>query len=432
MRKVIEMLVGEAVTRDIPQVVPRQISIQYMPGKAAVLIGMRRTGKTWLCFQTMRSLMASGVAREKLLYLNFEDDRLANLTINDLQWITEAYYNLFPELKREKCWFFFDEIQRVEQWELFIRRLLDSENAVITLTGSSAKLLSREIGTAMRGRALVTEVFPLSFREYCSFNKIKLPSRKLYSSSDRHRLLKASEGYLECGGFPEVQHCGAELRRNILQGYVDVVLLRDVIERYKLGNYTAARSFARHILQNPGQQLSVTRLATTFSQNGIACSKNLLFELLEYLHDAFFCYPVEIHDRSFKRRQVNPKKVYTADSGMCQAFSTNQTKDLGTLLEGVVFNALRGQQLAPDYMVTPEKREVDFVFQQDGRWRLIQVCWSLADPVTRKREMEALSDAMQLYPDAKCTIVTWNDHEDDNGIQIIPLWRWLLEGGQKF
>lgn len=422
------MLVSEAVTRNIPKGVPRELAIKKMPGKVSILTGMRRTGKTWLCFQTMHSLLAAGVERERLLYLNFEDDRLADLTINDMRWITESYYNLFPEYKDKLCWFFFDEIQRIERWELFIRRLLDSEKVELTLTGSSAKLLSREIGTAMRGRAVVTEVFPLTFREYCNFNDVALPERKLYSSRDRHRFLNAAMRYLEVGGFPEVQRCELELWRNVLQGYVDVVLLRDVIERHKLGNYMAAKALARHILQNPGQLLSVTRLAATFSQSGIACGKNLLFELLDHLHDAYFCYPVELHDRSLKRRQVNPKKVYSIDSGLCRAFATGETRDLGTFLEGVVFAALRARNIYPDYVITPKKWEVDFVFQEQGKWHLLQACWSLSDSKVAERELRALQDALELHPEAHRTIVTWSDEDERDGVSVVPLWRWLLDG----
>lgn len=429
MKNVIERLVGEALARRIPEVAPRDVRVRRLPGKVSVLTGMRRTGKTSLCFQTMRDLLASGIPRERLLYLNFEDDRLAEVRVTDLQWIVEAFYGANPALKDKTCWFFFDEIQRVAQWEMFVRRILDTERVELTLTGSSAKLLSREIGTAMRGRALTTEVFPLSFREYCQFRGVLVPKRPIYGDRDRYRLARAAEDYLNTGGFPEVQRCEEDVWRAVLQEYADVVILRDVIERHGLTNYVAAKAMARHILQNPGQLLSVTRLAASFSQSGIACGKSLLFDLLDHLHDAYFCFPVEVHDRSLRRRQVNPRKVYAADTGLCRAFSTGLTSDRGATLEGAVFTALRSAGMRPDYVVTAAKTGVDFVYESGGVWHFVQVCWSLADAETATREFRGLADALPLHPKASRTIITWNEEDEHDGTRIVPIWRWLLESG---
>ena len=398
-----------------------------MPGKASVLTGMRRTGKTWLCFQQMHALLAKGIPRERMLYVNFEDDRLAGLQVSDLQWFTDRFYATNPALKDEKCWFFFDEIQRVDQWESFVRRIVDTERAEITLTGSSAKLLSREIGTALRGRALTTEVFPLSFREYCQFHEIDVPERPVYGDRMRLELARAARTFLRTGGFPEVQGQDAEIRRTVLQDYADVVILRDVIERHGLTNYRAAKALALHIVTNSGQLLSGTRLAAHFSGTGIACGKNTLFDLLDHFHDAYFCFPVEVHDRSLRRRQVNPRKIYAADTGLCGAFSTELTQDRGFALENAVFHALRSRGLRPDYVVTSTGSGVDFVHRDEAGWHFIQCCWSLAESATASRELRGLVDAAALHPDATRTIVTLEDEYDREGIRVVPLWRWLLE-----
>lgn len=429
MKTIIEQLVHEWFARRIPDGIQRDIRIRKMPGKASVLVGMRRTGKTWLCFQQIRELLAKGVPRERMLYINFEDDRLSGLQTSDLQWVVDRFYAANPAFKDQNCWFFFDEIQCVAGWERFVRRILDTEKAEITLTGSSAKLLSKEIGTAMRGRALVTEVFPLCFSEYCRFHGQALPSRPVYASKLRLELTAAVREYLIKGGFPEVQDQDTEISRTVLQDYADVVILRDVIERYGLTNYRAAKALALHILCNPGQLLSVTRLAAMLSQNGIACGKNTLFDMLGYFHDAYFCYPVEIHDRSVRRRQVNPRKVYAADPGLCRAFATGQTEDRGFALEGAVFLALRARGLQPDYVVTPSGTGVDFVYQDREGWNLVQCCWSLEQTDTRAREMRGLSDARCLHPEATQTIVTLEEEGETDDVRIMPLWRWLLESG---
>lgn len=427
MKSIIEQLVHESFARTIPDGIRRDLRVLKMPGKASVLIGMRRTGKTWLCFQQMRDLQARGIPRQRMLYTNFEDDRLNGLKLEDLQWFVNRFYAANPSFKDQTCWFFFDEIQCVDGWERFVRRILDTENAEVTLTGSSAKLLSKEIGTAMRGRALTTEVFPLDFPAYCRFHGQKLPTEAVYDTRRRLELAAASEAYLEAGGFPEVQHQEAEISRTVLQDYADVVILRDVIDRHGLTNYRAAKALALQILSNPGQLLSVTRLANTLSQRGIACAKNTLFDMLDYLHDAYFCYPVEIHDRSVRRRQVNPRKIYAADTGLCRAFSTGLTKDRGFALEGAVFLALRSSGMSPDYVVTPKGTGVDFVYQDSDGWHFIQCCWSLDAADTNAREMRGLADARVLHPDATQTIVTLNEEGEQDSVQIVPLWRWLLE-----
>lgn len=427
MRTVIERLVAEAMDRRIPDVIQRDLSVRRMNGKVSVLTGMRRTGKTSLCFQMMHELLADGVPRERLLYLNFEDDRLAEVRVGDLQWILEAYYGATPAMKDQRCWFFFDEMQRVAGWEMFVRRILDTEQAQVTLTGSSAKLLSREIGTAMRGRSLTTEVFPLSFREYCRFQGQAVPEGRFHGDRTRHELARAADGYLRRGGFPEVQSCPEDIWRAVLQGYVDVVILRDVIERHGLTNFAAVRALVRHVVQNPGQLLSVTRLAASFAQAGIPCGKGTLFDVLDHLHDAYFCFPMEVHDRSLRRRQVNPRKVYAADVGLCRAFASGPLQDRGAMLEGIVFGAFRARGLKPDYVVTESRTGVDFVYEDGNGWHFVQACWSMEDETTAARELRGLADARPLHPKASRTVVTWRDEGDREGVRIVPLWKWLLD-----
>lgn len=427
MKAVLQQLVAEALTRGIPEGVPRDCRVRRMAGKVSVLAGMRRTGKTYLCYQRMRELLATDVPRDRLLYLNFEDDRLAGLQVADLRWIVDAFYAPDPAKKDDVCWFFLDEIQRVPGWESFLRRLLDTERVELMVTGSSAKLLSREIGTAMRGRSLTTEVFPLSFREYCGFHGVPIPKGAVYGARERLVLRKAADAWLATGGFPEVQHQEEPIWRAVLQEYVDVVILRDVMERHGVANHAALRALTRHILQNSGQLLSVSRLSATFAEAGIACGKNTLFDLLDHLRDAYFCFPVEVHDRSLRRRQVNPRKVYAADAGLCRAFASGQTRDAGAALEGAVFRALRARGGQPDYVVTPQGFGVDFVVEDDSGWHFIQSCLTLENPATAARELRALEDARALHPRATCTIVTYDEEDERDNVHVIPLWRWLLD-----
>lgn len=426
MKERVRQFVDEALERTWPEPTHRQVAVKAHHEMVSVLVGMRRTGKTWLCFQQLHDLMASGVPRDRLLYLNFEDDRLAGFSSEQLQWLTEFYYARQPANRERECHFYFDEIQNVPGWEKFVRRLLDSENARITVTGSSAKLLSREIATCLRGRALTTEVFPLDFREYGAFHGLDIPANGRVGAATRSRILQAMDAYLQGGGFPGVQDMAPEMRQEVLQNYVDVVLLRDVIERHGISNVPALRALTRHLLQNPATSFSVTRFHGQLQSEGLACTRDTLHLLLGCLEDAYLVFPIELHARSVQRRRVNPRKVYLADTGLLSAFALGITPDLGTRLENLVFLALRRQGLQLTYGLTEDGHEVDFVYHQGGRQHLVQACWSVEQPRTREREIRALKAMAVDLPDATCTVVTWMDDGEESGVRIVPAWKWLL------
>lgn len=226
MRTVLERLIDDFHERPLPRLTPRDAQSAAMSGKANMVIGMRRSGKTFYCYQQMRALLASGTAKEGLLYLNFEDERLSPFSTADFQEILDTYYRKFPALKKQTCHFFLEEVQRVEGWDRFVRRLLDTERLRVWVTGFSSKLLSSEIATSLRGRSLTTEVFPFSFREFLRFHGVEPERTSRWGSETRAVLAHHAEKYLRAGGFPEVQGVDDELRRQVLQNYLDVVILR--------------------------------------------------------------------------------------------------------------------------------------------------------------------------------------------------------------
>lgn len=185
----LDNLVADSQARQLPSLISRQASAPKAPGNALAVLGMRRTGKTWFCFQQMQELITQGVPREQMLYINFEDERLLGFSAKDFQLLLDSFYRRDPRLMKQECHFFFDEIQNIEGWPLFIRRLLDQTKAQITITGCSARLPSSEIHTSLRGRALPCEIFPFSFSEYLSANNITCPRKP---PSSQLRLIRAS------------------------------------------------------------------------------------------------------------------------------------------------------------------------------------------------------------------------------------------------
>lgn len=429
MRTILERLMDDFHERPLPELTPRDAQSPALPGKANAVIGMRRAGKTFYCYQQMRTLLASGTAKERLLYLNFEDERLLPFSAADFQEVLDTYYRKFPAHKKQTCHVFLDEVQRVEGWDRFVRRVLDTENLRLWVTGSSSKLLSSEIATSLRGRSLATEVFPFSFREFLRFHGAEPASVNRFSSEMRAALAHHAQKYLRLGGFPEVQGMDDDLRRRVLQNYLDVVILRDVVERHAVRNTVVLRALIRHLLTAPATYFSLTKFYHTLRSQGIACTKNDLYSFLDALADAFLVYLVPIHSRSNKARQVNPRKVYAIDTGLLDAVSFRMTEDRGALLENLVYLHLRREGLAPEYYFTQSGAEVDFVLPQsrETTCRLIQVCWTLKDPATRAREITALREAMKELRLKRGLILTWMEEDASLAdIAVQPAWKWLV------
>ena len=430
MKQIISQLIDDFHERTLPeQITPRGNRLPEIQGKADVVTGMRRTGKTFFCYQKIRELISTGTEHEKILYLNFEDDRLLEFTVRDFQLILDVYYGKFPEHRNSKCYFFFDEIQRIEQWEIFIRRLIDTENIQIYITGSSSKLLSTEIATSLRGRSFTTEIFPFSFLEFLQHHNLFKKKPLRYSAHNVSVLRKAVTDYIETGGFPEIQELDASLRTEVLQGYIDSVLMKDVIERHKVSNVTALKHMVRHIMHTPGGKFSVNKFYNTLKSMSIKCTKNSLYDYLDHLTDAFLFYKVPIHSRSEKSRMVNPAKIYTIDTGLLNAMTFRNSANNGFLLENLVYMHLRRNSYDVEYVTTKNGFETDFFARHkiSGDAELIQVCWAMADKKTFQRELRGLQSAMEEFSIPKGIFVTWDDETTlENNIEIVPIWKWLL------
>lgn len=411
--------------------VPRRIPMEPVRGKAAVCIGVRRSGKSTYLHQRIQRLLDSGVSRRNILYLNFFDDRLHPLRHENLGVIAEAYYALYPEKKNtETVYCFFDEIQAVPGWEPFVDRMMRTEKCEVYLTGSSAHMLSKEVATQMRGRALSWELFPFSFREF-------LDGKGLESEgplSTRKRLLvqKAFEEYWETGGFPEVLDIDERLRIKTHQEYLNAILFRDLVERHDIAHPKAVSDLAHWMIDNTASLYSVNRLTGYLKSLGHNAPRAAVSDYVAWFEDAYFLFAVRIFDASLARSNTNPKKVYCIDHALVASTASGILLNSGHLLENLVFIALR--RVHPDifYYKTKSGKEVDFIVPVRGRPRLlVQVCESLAVPQTRKREFAALKEAMAELGLKEAVIVTRNEDEavetDAGTIRVLPAWKFLLE-----
>jgi predicted AAA+ superfamily ATPase len=430
MLALLKELILESQELEIESGVPRRLDLTQVAGKATICIGVRRSGKSTFMLQLMQRLVADGVPRQNILHINFFDDRLHALRHDSLGIVLEAYFALYPEKKNhEKIYCFFDEIQVIPGWEAFVDRLMRTEKCEVYLTGSSAHMLSKEIATQMRGRALAWEMFPFSFGEFLDYSKIE--SAPPLSAKRRLLVQKAFDAYWETGGFPEVAALPRHLRIKTHQEYFNAVLFRDLVERHDVSHPRAITDLAHRLVDNIASLYTVNTLTGHLKSLGHKAPKSAVSDYLEWFEDAYFLLTVRIFDASLSRANANPKKIYCIDHALATSVGSGILVNADHLLENLVFVALR--RTTPDiwYYRTRNGREVDFIVQQtDRERRLVQVCETLADPQTRKRELAALTEAMAELDLATATIVT--RHEEDRieiaagQIEVMPAWRFLL------
>ncbi len=424
MKEILKTIIVDFIKRELPEIKKREINIPLNTGKIISLVGARRTGKTYLLFNIIKGLRDK-IHRNRIIYVNFEDDRLYPASIKTMDLLLQSYYELFPDNKNEKVYFFFDEIQVIEKWELFVRRLYDNENCEIFLTGSSSKLLSKEISTSLRGRTLSFEIFPLSFNEFLFFKDCEIDS---LSSKGIAKIINHFNEYLNNTSFPEIINFPDDLRWRSLSEYLDLIIYRDIIERYGVANIHLMKYLIKFLFSNTGNLLSINKIYNELSSYGLKVSKNSVYEYISYLEDSYTIFNVRLFSRNLKKQQRNPTKFYLLDNGLRKIVSISEDK--GKLLESIVFNYLRRNSDSIYYF--QGKQEVDFVMDDNirGERQLINVCYDLTLPSTKRREIESLIEGMNNLKLNHSFLLT-NDEEfeekiNNKIIRVIPVWKFLL------
>ena len=388
----------------------------FEDGLNYVLVGLRRAGKSYLMYQRIHQLLASGHPIEEICYFNFEDDRLGMMTLPDLDAIKSAYEEIFDT----QPIFFFDEIQVVEGWEKFARRLADQKYRVY-VTGSNAKMLSSEIATTLGGRFLVKEVFPLSFAEYLSFVGIDV-SEKNALHLHKKEILRHFETYFRFGGLPEVMN--VEDKRSWLSGLFNKIFFGDLIARYDIRNDFGLRLLAKKLAESVKQPSSYHRLANVVTSAGKKTSTDTVIDYVNYMCESWLLLPVENIIGKLTERNTQ-RKYYFIDNGILNLFLTDPET---SLLENMVAIHLV-KRWADRVFFYHNGVEVDF-YLPDAE-QLIQVSYSLDDPDTLQRETEALTKVAKHMNVNDLLIVTKDEEtvleKDGKTIKVVPLWKWVLE-----
>lgn len=408
-----------------------------------VVTGMRRSGKSYRLFQEMDALVASGVPERRICYFNFDDDRLGPVTPSTGDELLETFRYLNPETSPEEgLYLFLDELQEMDGWGRWLRRIVDTTRATIYVTGSSSKMLSSEISTEFRGRALDFELLPFSFGEIVSIDSSLATYRSdpVHAPSHQAQLQALLDAYLDKGGFPAVQDLPRPRANALLQSYAQRVVAKDVVERHNLSRPRVASALATRLLGLNARQLSVRKIENDLRSAGLATGRGYLAGLVSYFEEAYLLFQVREFSRSLSETTTAQPKIYAIDPGLALANSRAGVSDRGQRLEDAVYLELRRQNPSAreGTISTLHTREhgyeIDFVIGDaldDTPYRLIQVTERMDEPETVKRETRALWEAMRESRLDEGLVIVGNGRErtyesEEGRIAQVPAWKWLL------
>lgn len=434
-KEIIKRIIREHQEATFPEMFPREIEVPLSSRKIITVTGPRRSGKTYLLFLLMRSLISKGISRERIVYVNFDDPRLLPFNARDVEMLLECYRELYPEPRNKFNFIFFDEIQNVKDWEIGIRRIFDIKKFNIFLTGSSSKFLSREIATQLRGRAIRFEILPFSFKEVLITKGIKLDKNTIYSQ-ERFFIKKHLDMYLKMGGFPEiVLEKNPDLRIRTLKEYLETMFFKDLLERYRIKNQSVIRELMKYLATNTSSLFSLNAFYKWIKQT-YPITKRTLINYVSYLEDIGLFFLVRKFSFSLKEQTQTPRKCYIVDNGLRSVYGFTVSEDKGKVLENTVFLELRRRQTKEPlmeifYWQDYQKRGVDFVVMR-GRTiqTLIQACADVDAFKTKERELTSLLKAGRELRCKELIVITleYEKEEKFKGKNIIfkPLWKWLI------
>ncbi len=402
---------------------PRALQPPLDTKKIITLIGVRRCGKTSILYDMINQL-SNSIDKTKILFLNFEDERL-ELEVDELDLILQSFNELYPDQNLNECYLFFDEIQNITGWEKFIRRVYDTISKNIFITGSNSKLLSSEIATSLRGRTLSYEVYPLSFSEYLLFKDIEVD---LYSSKSLAHIKNAQESFLKNGSFPETLFLEERYRNQTLQEYFNVLLYKDLAERYNISNTVALKFFLKRIIASSTKQISINKIYNELKSNGIKIGKNTLYDFLDYVQNIYLALTLHRYDKSLVNKELGEKKIYSIDIGLNNATEFKFSDNIGKSLENAVFLELRRNNKEIFYY-RDSNSECDFIIhEQNSITHAIQVTYDMSDEDTKYRETKGLVAACKNFNLSSGIIVTYDSEDeiiqDDIEIKLVPFYKW--------
>ena len=430
VKDVIKFIIANKQSEMPFNLIERDIKIPTEENKIITIPGIRRCGKTTMMELAVNQLLKDGVSKTRILWIGFDDERLAGMSTDELDDIISSYMEMFPEISINETYMFFDEIQLIKDWEYFVLRLYKSYCKHIFVCGSNATMLSTEVVSALRGYPLEYKTFPLSFHEYLRFSGIDGTS---HLESDIAKIKAAFDDYNNFGGFPEVTLAKSESRKiELLQNYFTAMLYRDLVEHYKISNVSVVNYFIKRLLANIPKPTSINKIFNDLKSQGFKVSKNDLYLWSDYICNIFLFLRIPKYSKSLAQRQSGLKKYYCMDNGIHSSILLPQSNDNGTKLENTIFLQLcRIRSSVEEIYYFQDGKECDFVLEDRGKIKnLIQVSWSINNSETKEREVSGLLKASQATNCDDITIITHDEEatlrHGDKSIKVVPAWKWLL------
>ena len=394
--------------------VQRYIADEWLQTSEILIIsGIRRCGKSVLMQQIRDRLV------ETDFFFNFDDERLANFKLDDFQKLQECFVELFGEQHT----YYFDEIQNIEGWERFVRRLYNAGNKIV-ITGSNARMLSRELGTHLTGRYIQVEIYPFSFQEYLAMNEIPVNAKTLYTTTGRATMVKSFVKYMECGGFPKFLQDGSV---SYLTSLYESIIYRDILTRNGLTNEKEMLELMFYLASNATKRVTYSSLGKVVGIQHPDTIKNYL----EYIQQTYLISQLFRYDPSVKKQMMSPKKIYFVDNAIIKRIGFNATENNGVFLENLVFIEMKRRGW--DVYYYADKKECDFIVRKGLHISdAYQVTLKMDSPQTREREIAGVREAMQAYSLSKGYILTFEGKETinfDDGtiVEVVPVWEWILQ-----
>lgn len=388
--------------------------------------GVRRCGKSSLLNLAANALVSQGVSKERILMVGFDDERFSEMEISQMDEILQAYREMYPFQALKDVYMFFDEIQLVKGWELFVMRVYKNYCKHIFITGSTSQMLSAEMASALRGWPIEIKASTLSFAEYLSFNAA---SPSPYTEEGVAQLKALFQNYCIEGGFPQVVLAkGQSEKTRILQNYFNTMLFRDMIEHYEIKTQpSVVRYFLKRVMNNLTKPTSINSIYNDIKSQGYKVNKDALYSWIEYACNIFLFHAVPCYSKSLVKETASQSKYYVCDHGLRNAVLLPQSEDQGKQLENIVFHTIMRNLTSEDRIFYyKETGECDFVVQRGGQVaELIQVCWHLS-PDNIDREVNGLVQAAKATSCTNCNIITFDQTQtiERDGLQIsvIPIW----------
>ncbi|MEA1916330.1 MAG: ATP-binding protein [Campylobacterota bacterium] len=391
--------------------------------EVTVLKGIRRCGKSTLLLNQIKTLIVCGVEAKNILFINLEDPRFVNhLDVKLLSQIKDVYLEYLAPTT--KPYIFLDEVQNIPFWEKWVNKEYELKLSHLAITGSNSSMLSGEIASTLSGRYLSVEVSPLSFLEFLEFRQLKIDT-KLDFVNKKIELSRAFEEFIKYGGFPKVLEYDVKEKKELFLTYKDSILLKDIVARYKLKNFTTLEEIASYLLANTGIIQSTSKI-----KNNFKISFDMASDYVEYLKNAYMIFEVKKFDYSLKKQNLNDRKYYAADLGLANLYRVGNLQFRGDDLETIVYLELLRRGYKVYYYKTSSNQEIDFLLELDNKIvELIQVTKSIDNETTKKREIDPFSktiEELQLIG-VKCTIISEDKSKKiDEVVSVVNVLEWLI------